>query len=240
MIRCNRSLLLAVPLLFSSCFMDDCPINMGTPPATTVPRLDGGSMGPAVDIGSPGSSSGASWKMTYSSSISVTVHGPKKVTTKTILPTGVDQVGDCTINLGTFCALTNTVCPHKILPDKTAILQTSSAPSQPYIGFNRVGPLEPFKNQVGLVGSLAGTQLTVPLGTDGYSSQKGRPCALGQASVIRATVTDKAGLPASKAVLMQGTVTLAYSSDCFTLSGTSVVPSGTRVEMTVAFTGNRQ
>jgi len=207
---------------------------------TTTPttRADGGT-GPAVDIGSPGSSSGASWKMTFSPGITVTVHGPKKVSTKTILSTGWGQVGDCTINLSTFCNLTNTICPHKVLPASTGIYQKSNSPALPYLGFNRVGPLAVWKGIMGLQGSLTGTQLTVPLGTDNISTEKNNACALGQASVIRASVTDKAGLPANKAVLMQGTVTLAYTADCFMLSGTSSVPTGTRVELSVAFTGNR-
>ena len=240
MIRPPRSLILAVPLLFVSCFFDDCPMDDLDDPTTT-PMLDGGgATGNAVDIGSPGSSSGATWNITYSPNIMVTVHGPKNVSTKTLLATGVDQVGDCTINLATFCPLTMAVCPHKVLPAQTGILQLSSAPARPYIGFNRVGPLAAFKTQIGLIGSMAGTQLTVPLGTDGISSEKGKPCALGQSSVIRATATDKAGYPASKALLMTGTVTLAYSADCFMLSGSSVVPTGTRVELSVAFTANRK
>lgn len=233
-----RVIILAVPVLFAAC-LDDCPFALDTPPDST--RVDGSpAAGTTVDIGAIGSSSGAAWEMTYSSDLAVTVHGPKKTTTKTVSATGVGQVGDCTINLATFCPLPNTLCPHEVMPALTTILQSKFVPANPYIGFNRVGPLEPFKSLTGLIGELKGSQLTVPLGTDAISTEKSKPCALGQSSIIRATVSDKAGLPTAKAVLMQGTVTLSYTDECFTVSGTSVVPTGTRVELTVAFTGRRK
>ena len=237
--RPPRIMILAVPVLLMACLTDDCPFALDTPAGTT--RADGGYVpGTVVDIGAIGSSTGASWEMTFSSDLAVMVHGPKQTTTKTIPSNSVGQVGDCTINLASFCQLTNTLCPQNVLPALTTILQLKSAPTQPFIGFNRVGPLEPFKQNVGLVGLLNGSQLTVPLGTDAISTEKSKPCALGQASLIRATVSDKAGLPADTAVLIQGTITLAFTDECFALSGTSVVPTGTRVEMTVAFSGRRK
>lgn len=237
--RPPRTLILAVPVLLMACLTDDCPFALDAPTAT--PRADGGYFpGSVVDIGAIGSSSGASWGMTFSSDVAVSVHGPKKTTTKTIPANSVGQVGDCTINLASFCILPTTLCPQKVLPTLTTILQSKYAPTQPLLGFNRVGPLEPFKDKQGLGGLLNGTLLTVPLGTDAIASQKNNPCALGQASIIRATVSDKAGLPADTAVLMQGTITLAYTDECFALSGTSVVPTGTQVELTVAFTGRRK
>ncbi len=233
----SRQFALAVPLLVLMTGGIDCPIALDDPTGKT--SADGGAAPTsAVDIGG---TKGALWDVTFSTSIVVTSHGPKHVKTKTISVSGVDTVGDSIINLGSFCSLANTLCPHKVLPTPLAIKQYASQPSRPIIGFNRLGPLRIAKLLEGLIGSLVATQLKVPLGTDHMSEAKSDSCALGQASNITATVSDKAGNPVTtKATLIQGTIKLAYGSDCFTLSGKSVVPTGSRVELSMPFTARRR
>ena len=236
--RPRWTLAVAAPLLLLVCGAFDCPIALDEP---TPKNKDGGtSATPAIIIGG---NTPVYWTLTTTPFITVTAHGPKAVQTKVLQATTSGQVGDSFISLLSFCGLANAVCPHKVLPNPTAVAQYLSQPSTPVFGFNRTGPLALLKKAMGLLGTLSGNQLIISLATDHLSAAKADPCALGQASRISATVSGKGGkviAAPAKGELIQGTIKLAYKSDCFTLSGQSVVPTGTRVELSVPFTASRR
>lgn len=228
-------------ILFAALFLlpgaDGCPLSMDNTP----PQADGGNNnnGPTMDIGGPG---GAFWILSYSKELVVTVRTSNQVASKkTTTSAGTLSILNGTINISGFCSRSDTLCPDELLPDNTVILQTAEAPASPVIGFNRQGPLLIIKNQPGLYGILTGDALKVPLATNGLSAAKGDHCALVPPSAIQARARNSSGTgDGNRADTLEGSITMAYGSDCFNLGGGSSLQTNSKVELSMAFSAKRK
>jgi hypothetical protein len=142
-----------------------------------------------------------------------------------------------TVDLTSFCWRIDVICPEQVMLAQTVVAQSSS---QLLVAFNRKGPLSSL-NQQGLVGALAGTQVSVPLG---MVPQKSDPCTLAQGSAIHATATAAGGQAdggvVAKAESMKGEVTLLYSGQCFALGGSGALYEDDWVEVSMRFTARRK
>lgn len=205
---------------------DGCPL-------TTDPPSAGGSSGsvPGIDIGG---SSGALWALTYGSDLRVTLRTGTQSASASVVPatSSVATVLGRTIDLSSFCWRTDVVCPHQVLTNQTMVVQSTST-NQLVVGFNRKGPLAALSDP-GLLGTLQGSDLTVPLGMQPGAD----PCTLAVGSAVSATVSVPAG--ESRADAMDGLVTLRYSGECVTLGGNGALYDTDQIELTVRFAGTRQ
>ena len=223
-VPCSVAALLALLFLMGA---DGCPLTTNPPAAggsTTTPQG-------IVDIGGP---SGALWALTYASDLRVTLRsGTQSASTSVDAATSsVASVLGRTIDLSSFCWRVDVVCPHQVLTTQTMVVQSTST-NQFVVGFNRKGPLAALSDP-GLLGTLQGSDLTVPLGMQPGAD----PCILEVGSAVSATASVPAG--DSRADTMEGLVTLRYSGECVTLGGNGALYDTDLVELTMRFTGTRQ
>lgn len=205
---------------------DGCPL-------TTNPPAAGGSSGtvPGIDIGG---SSGALWELTYASDMRVTLRSGTQSASTSVVPAtnSVASVLGRTIDLSSFCWRVDVVCPHQVLTTQTVVVQSTTT-DQFVVGFNRKGPLTAVAD-AGLLGTLQGSDLTVPLGMQAGAD----PCTLAAGSAVSASASVPTGETLADA--MEGLVTLRYSGECVTLGGNGALYTTDQVELTVRFTGTRQ
>jgi len=208
----------------------------GECPLTTDPSQSGGdgTGGPAVDIGG---SSGAVWELTYASQVRVTLRSKTQTASTTAQPgtDGAVSLLGRTIDLTTLCWRTDVVCPDQVLTTHTSLVQSSS--DRFLVGFNRKGPLAALTQQ-GLVGTLQGAALSVPMG---MNASKADPCTLVVGSVINATATvaSDSDPQAPRAEEMSGLVTLRYSGQCVALGGSGALYDDDQLELALQFSGSR-
>lgn len=216
---------------------DSCPLSISTTPNTTTPVADGGtsSGGDGIDLGG---SSGAYWTLTYAGQLTLTQRTASGVATAQAPVTAASFALDGSVFfLPGFCTGSGTLCPHAVMPSPVQMIQPVSPAGQVVVGFNRTGPLERIKTQVGLFGTLQGSQLDVPLGTAGIDPNN--YCALQNGSRIEAQAGDLAA-DGRTARSLQGTVTLRFRAECFNLTAGNAVTPGALVDLSVSFTGVRK
>jgi hypothetical protein len=121
-----------------------------------------GTLLPGVDVGGV---SGAAWTLSYDKNLVVTLRSGGKVASDTVaLGRHSVTLLDRTIRVGDFCWRTDTICPQQVLPALTTILQPTD--NQVMLDFIRRGPLAGFAPDARLLGTLDGSELSVPLATN--------------------------------------------------------------------------
>jgi hypothetical protein len=204
---------------------DGCPITLNPPSSGG----GGGSGGAAAAVDVQGT-----WALEYDDQVKVTLRTSTGQTSSAFVRPGGAPVAliDRTVDVTSFCWRVDVVCPEQVMLSQTVVAQSDS---QLLVAFNRKGPLSTLDQQ-GLVGTLAGTQLSVPMG---MVPQKSDPCTLVQGSAIHATATAAAAQPdggTPRAESIEGEVTLRYSGQCFALGGSGALYADDLIEVSMRFT----
>jgi len=229
----TRFLILACAL-FVLPGMEGCPLFDSQEPEAKL--YDGGVVNNDIDLGG---TAGAIWQVTFSTNVLLSLKASGQTySTQVPITSSYVSLSGSQVHVNYFCTRQDTLCPSSLLPPQPGILQDAATPGYVLVGFNRVGPLAILKNQSGLIGSLSGNLLSIPLGTIGLSGTQGNDCVLLNTSMLEATAGSfsSGGKVANS---LDGYVILSYTSDCFNLGGISTVQPGAVVEMNMSFTAKR-
>ncbi len=194
------------------------------------------SSGAAIDVGG---TSGALWQVLFEDAITITVRAGKQVAAKQTpgLQAGLVTLLGGSLDAGSFCLRSDVVCPHQVLPGRTAILQSGSNAGAVAVSFNRRGPLATLPiAATGIAGQLDGKELMIPLAV-GDAAQGS--CALGAASLLAATASASSGNGA-RADSLRGRTTVSYDGACINLGGSGAFDPETRVELSMSFAAKRE
>lgn len=214
--------------------MEGCPLFDTQPPDASL--NDGGVVNDDIDLGG---TAGALWRVTFSTNVLLSLKASGQTYSKQVpITSSYVSLSGSQVHVNYFCTRQDTLCPNSLLPPQPGILQDAKTPGYVLVGFNRVGPLAILKNQSGLIGSLSGNLLSIPLGTIGLAGTKGQHCVLLNTSRLEATAGSfsSGGKVANS---LEGYVILSYTSDCLNLGGISTVQSGAVLEMNMSFTAKR-
>lgn len=230
--KTSARVLLSSLSLFVLLGADGCPF--------TVNPEQGGSTstggGAAVDVGG---SSGALWQVLFEEPVLITVRAGSQVAAKQTegVDSGLVTLLGGSVDVGSFCLRSDVVCPHQVLPGRTAVLQPADLLGTVAVSFNRRGPLAALPvSATGIAGQLDGKELMIPLAVADAAQGS---CALGATSLLAATASAASG-SGTRADTLKGRVTLSYDGACVNLGGSGAFDPETRVELAMSFVAKRE
>jgi hypothetical protein len=216
-------LALALLLLLGA---DECPIS------TQSGGAPGASGEAALDVGG---ASGAAWDLTFEAQAQVTVQTRTGQETKSVtLGSGQVLFAADVIDLDSFCWRADTLCPDRVLPSPTLLVQSASYPGKVVVGFTRQGPLASLRQEAGILGQLQGQELQVPLAVGNAAEGI---CGLQEGSGIQGMFYLNDQL---RADTLLGRVVVRYSGACFTSGGGGTLENDALVEVSMPFRAKRR
>lgn len=190
---------------------------------------------PGLDVGGV---PGATWQMTYSDQISVTVKGAAGVIAQKTLSMGSGGtfvVGGVTIDLKALCARGDIACPSDVLPATVRMNQPGADRHYLQVSFNRKGPLAVLSEAV-LGGNVDSTRaFAVFLGVGAAAS--GNCGLLGVSYANGQLVPDL--LLSTRAVALNGQIITGYTGGCVVGSANAAAAAGLTVEFRQPISGLR-
>lgn len=217
-----------------------CPMRFGagSNPSTGSPQTNSNTQ--TLDLGGE---SGAAWTIEYEDFHRLVLHSADQIasTETTLNGQTVTLHGQPFLYLD-FCARADTICPHQVLLDQTAIVQPANEANVAYVASETRGPMRLITIDGWLKGRLNDRTFTIPL--DGAAPSLDNPCLLGrESSIIATALVESNSAPSSmsskRVETLQGRITLVYSGSCIMLGGSGVALPEETLKFSVGFTATR-